>query len=75
MRSTGGLLMKQMLIQYLTKQFVDAATLHDSESVVEANDESLPHDHQPTTSQLRHDPDVAANKISQHACNQLERKA
>ena len=70
MKSTGSLWMKQMLIQYLTKNFARAATRYDSETVVEATDQGLPNHHQPAIGILSHDPEDSANKIIQHACEQ-----
>ena len=44
MKSTGSLWMRQMLVKYLTKKFAHAATLLDSDTVIEATDQDLPVD-------------------------------
>ena len=64
-----------MLIQYLTKKFKDAANKHDSNTVVEANDQSIPVDRLPATGLKSHDPEGAAKHISQIASDHHESKA
>ena len=63
MKSTGSMWLQQVLIKCLTNKSADAATLHDSDPVVEANDVGLPNDYQPASGRLSHDPEVAANEI------------
>ena len=70
MKSTGMLWMEQVLIQYLTEKFEDAATLNDSDTVVEATDQGLPDDHQPATDLPSLEPGVAAERMSQMASDQ-----
>ena len=70
MKQTGSEWLKQMMIKFLTKQLADEAYLHDSDRWVVSNDKGLPHDGQPTAGKLGHDPHIAAEEISQHACDQ-----
>ena len=69
-KSTESLWVQQMLIQYLTNYFKDAATRQGSSTRVEATDQGLPKDQQPATGLLGHDPEDCANKIIQLACEQ-----
>ena len=59
---------KQIFIQYQSEKLAEAATMHDSDTVVEANEKGLPHEHQPAADQPSHDPHSAAENITQHAC-------
>ena len=70
MKSTGSLWFQQMLIQYLTKNYEDAATRQDSGTRVEATDQGLPKEQQLATGLLGYDPEDSANKIIQLACEQ-----
>ena len=69
MNSTGGQWKRQVLIHYLTRKFEDAATRHHRDTLVKANDQDLPVDHQPATGLLDRDFEDAAETISQLASN------
>ena len=70
MKSTGMLWMEQVLIQYLTEKFEDAAVLNDSDTVVEATDQGLPDDPHPATDLPSHEPAAAAERMTQMASDQ-----
>ena len=70
MKSTKSLWFQQMLIQYLTKNFEDAATRQDSGSRVEATDQGLPKKQQLAAGLLSYYPEDSANKIILLACEQ-----
>ena len=63
------------MIQFLTKKLEDEATLHDSDTVIEATDQDFPVDRQPATGLSSHDPEDAAKNTSQLASDHHESKA